>query len=96
MRDNAPEDCPGVEPVTNEGRSQERDPAVLSGRRRARTSFQGAARKASPTLGRGKRPGDEDPVKLLGAVRGLTPKEEKCGAVVWRSSARSGCNDPKK
>jgi len=96
MRDNAPEDCPGVELVTNWGRCLQRDPAVLSSRRRARTSFQGAARKASPSSGRGKRPGGVDPVELLGAVIGLTPEEERCGAVVRRSSEGSGCNDPQK
>jgi len=96
MRDNAPEDCPGVELVTNWGRSPECDPAVLSGRRRARTSFQGAMRKASPSSTPGKGAGDDDPAELLGAVIGLTPKEESGGAVVWRSSECSGCNDPKK
>jgi hypothetical protein len=96
MRDNAPEDCPDVELVTNWGRSIERDPAVLSGRRRARTSFQGAMRKASPSLAPGKGAGGADPAELLGAVIGLTPEVEKCGAVVRRSSACSGCNDPKK
>src|SRR5687768_17484496 len=53
-----------------------RDLAVLSGRRGARTSFQGAARKASPSSGRGKRPGGVDPAKLLGAVFALTPDEK--------------------
>ena len=96
MRDNAPEDCPGVEPVTNWGRSPERDPAVLSSRRRARTSFQGAMRKASPSLAPGKGAGADDPAELLGAVIGLTPEEERCGAVVWRNSECSGCNDPQK
>jgi hypothetical protein len=96
MRDNAPEDCPGVELVTNWGRCLQRDPAVLSGRRRARTSFQGAMRKASPSSAPGKGAGADDPAELLGAVIGLTPEEESGGAVVRRSSEGSGCNDPKK
>ena len=96
MRDNAPEDCPGVELVTNWGRSPERDPAVLSGRRRARTSFQGAMRKALPSLAPGKGAGADDPAELLGAVIGLTPECESRGVVVRQSSKRSGCNDPRR
>jgi hypothetical protein len=94
MRDNAPEDCPDVELGTNGGRSPEWDLAVWKGRRRARTSFQGATRKASPSVGRGKRLAEVDPAELLGAVIGLTPEAESRGAVVWRSSDRSGGNDP--
>src|SRR5262249_38137749 len=93
MRNNAPEDCPDVELETNGGRSVERDLAVLRGRRRARTSFQGARRKASPSSAPGKRAGGEDPAELLGAVIGLTPEGESDGAVVRRSSGGSGCND---
>jgi len=72
MRSKAPEDCPGVELRTNQGRSQERDLAALNGRRWARVSFEGAARKALPSRGTGKVPGGVDPVELLGAVLGLT------------------------
>ena len=50
-QNNAPEDCPDVELYMNEGRSFERDLAALSGRRGARVSFEGAARKASPSPG---------------------------------------------